>query len=220
MQGLSPPNNIAVLKDRVSQISGLTLGQCASALNIPVPDSQLKQKGWVGSLMEKALGADALNLPIPDFSELGVELKTLPIGKNGKPSESTFISSISLTGIAKETWETSQVRKKLSHVLWVPVEDLQGLPLSHQRIGQGFLWQPSVKEESILKRDWLELSELIIFGRFEDITARLGTALQIRPKAATGKVLRQAIGEEGTMIKTLPRGFYLRSAFTARLLPQ
>ncbi|MFB0975307.1 MAG: DNA mismatch repair protein MutH, partial [Tolumonas sp.] len=43
-------------------------------------------------------------------------------------------------------------------------------------------------------------------------------ALQLRPKAASGRSLTLAIGKDGTLIQTRPRGFYLRSTFTRQLL--
>lgn len=217
MSRIVPPDSIKALMTRVDGLAGLTLSQCAEKRGLTVPSSQEKHKGWIGSLMEKVLGADESTLPIPDFSHLGIELKTLPIGLHGKPSESTFVSSISLKGIQNETWDTSVVKRKLSHVLWIPIEDDPALSLSYRRIGQGFLWQPSKSESEILKTDWCELSELIVFGQYESITARLGKGLQIRPKAGTGKVLRTAYDAMGELTQTLPRGFYLRSSFTTRL---
>ncbi|MGR5543468.1 DNA mismatch repair endonuclease MutH, partial [Vibrio campbellii] len=42
--------------------------------------------------------------------------------------------------------------------------------------------------------------------------------LQLRPKAANGKALTEAYGSSGKIIKTRPRGFYLRTQFTASIL--
>ena len=55
-------------------------------------------------------------------------------------------------------------------------------------------------------------------GNVEAITARHGNALHIRPKAANGSVLTDALDEEGNRIKTRPRGFYLRKTFTQDIL--
>ena len=60
--------------------------------------------------------------------------------------------------------------------------------------------------------------ELIALGHIETISAHHGQALQLRPKAANGRSLTDAIGQDGTMIKTRPRGFYLRTLFTAELV--
>ena len=46
----------------------------------------------------------------------------------------------------------------------------------------------------------------------------VGEYLQIRPKAANGKVLCSCFDAEGNKVKTLPRGFYLRSTFTKTIL--
>jgi DNA mismatch repair endonuclease MutH len=51
-----------------------------------------------------------------------------------------------------------------------------------------------------------------------NITAHQGTALQIRPKAADSSIQTTAIDEDGNVIKTSPRGFYLRSSFTTAIL--
>lgn len=206
------------LLSRVNSIAGMSIGQSASKYGLAVPEDLRSHKGWFGHLVEKVLGASAGSKPIPDFPSLGIELKTLPIGKNGRPSESTFVASISLTDLSKETWQSSVVKKKLAHVLWLPVEDDKSIPLSQRRIGLGFLWRASAQQEKILENDWQELSNIISMGHIDKISAHLGEALQIRPKAANGKVLTQMLDPSGKVIKTLPRGFYLRSSFTEKLL--
>ena len=208
------PETQAQLLQRVHAIAGMTVGQSACQYGLDVPKDLRHHKGWFGHLIEKVLGASAGSLPIPDFPNLGIELKTLPIGKNGKPCESTFVASISLLGIAKENWQTSVVKKKLSHVLWLPMEDDKAIPLSQRRLGLGFLWRPSDKQMQILEKDWQELSNLIAMGQIDEISAHLGEALQVRPKAANAKVLTTALNRQGQQIKTLPRGFYLRARFT------
>lgn len=62
--------------------------------------------------------------------------------------------------------------------------------------------------------------ELVALGRIESITAHHGEVLQLRPKAANGQALTSAIGRQGQLIQTRPRGFYLRTLFTQQLLQQ
>ena len=59
---------------------------------------------------------------------------------------------------------------------------------------------------------------MVSLGELERITAHHGTWLQIRPKAADSRARRWGVGETGEHIRTLPRGFYLRPAFTQRIL--
>lgn len=53
--------------------------------------------------------------------------------------------------------------------------------------------------------------ELVALGQIESITAHHGQVLQLRPKAANGQALTTAIGRQGQLIQTRPRGFYLRA---------
>ncbi|GGW63706.1 DNA mismatch repair protein MutH [Alishewanella tabrizica] len=214
------PHTSAELLLACQRIAGLTLGQLAAELALPVPDNLLKDKGWVGQLMEQALGASAGSQALPDFPELGIELKTLPISQQGKPLESTYVCTAPLIGITGQQWEDSWVCRKLSHVLWLPILAERKLPLKDRIIGQGFLWQPDSEQQALLRQDWEELMELISLGGIAKIRGAHGKVLQLRPKAADSKALTRAVGINGEPIQTLPRGFYLKSGFTQAILQQ
>ncbi|WP_375057044.1 DNA mismatch repair endonuclease MutH [Zobellella sp. DQSA1] len=215
---VSRPSSIDALVTRAEQLAGLPLGELARRLVIEVPPHLRRDKGWIGQLLELALGASAGSKPEQDFPELGVELKTLPIDSNGKPLETTFVCVAPLTDIAGLRWEYSNVRNKLSRVLWIPVLGERGVAPADRIIGQPLLWEPSEEEERLLRQDWEEIMELISLGRVREITARHGQVLQLRPKAANGRALTEAVGRQGQPIMTLPRGFYLKTGFTAALL--
>jgi DNA mismatch repair protein MutH len=204
----------ASLLEACSQIEGMTLAQLALQLNLTVTELASSRKGWVGQAIERVLGAQAGSRPEPDFISLGIELKTLPINQQGKPAESTFVTSISLLNIEQQTWLTSVCWSKLKRVLWIPVEADASIPFLERRIGQAILWSPTPHQTVILERDWLELTNLIVLGKLGEIDAQMGEYLQIRPKAANGKSLSYAYDEEGRKQFTLPRGFYLRPALT------
>ncbi|WP_114766159.1 DNA mismatch repair endonuclease MutH [Vibrio rhodolitus] len=212
------PQSEQELLARAFEIAGLTFQELAAEANIDVPADLRRDKGWVGQLLEWHLGATAGSKPQQDFEKLGIELKTIPIGYNGKPLETTFVCVAPLTGVHGLTWQQSHVRNKLSRVLWVPVEGEREIPLAERRVGSPLIWSPSAEEEQQLQADWEELMELIVLGQVERITARHGEVLQLRPKAANSRVLTEAYGASGKLIKTLPRGFYLRTQFTARIL--
>lgn len=215
---LARPTSLDELLTRAKLLSGHTLGELAASAELEVPANLHRAKGWVGQLLELHLGATAGSKPEQDFPELGVELKTLPISHSGKPQESTFVCIAPLTGIAGVRWEASNVCNKLSCVLWIPVEASADIPLAQRRIATPFLWQPTPAQINQLRQDWEELMEMIALGEVESITAHHGEILQLRPKAANGQALTHAIGRNGEMIQTRPRGFYLRSHFTYSLL--
>ena len=204
----------AELLARCRAIEGFSFAQLASALGLLVPEHPLQRKGWLGQAVERALGATAGNASAPDFSELGVELKTLPLNSLGKPAESTFVTHIPLLNIHEQTWETSQCLAKLKRVLWLPIEGDKRINFAHRRVGRAVLWSPSPEDYAVLSADWQHLSSMVSLGHLEEITASMGDYLQIRPKAAHGQSLCYGFDAEGNKVLTLPRGFYLRASFT------
>jgi DNA mismatch repair protein MutH len=177
-------------------------------------------KGWAGQLIETSLGASAGSRAEPDFPELGIELKTIPLTASGQPKESTYVCSVPLNQAGSLNWEDSWVRRKLNHVLWLPIEADPDIPIAKRRIGTGMLRRLTAEQDAILKQDWEEHMELINTGRIHEISAHHGTYLQVRPKAADRTALRDTTNEVGEKVQTLPRGFYLRTRFTAQILAQ
>lgn len=206
------------LIERYQAIAGLTFADLAFKLSLSLPEDPNKRKGFIGMAIELALGARGGNKSIPDFPNLGIELKTLPINHLCKPAESTFVTSIPLLTIHTQDWLTSQCYEKLRRVLWLPIEDDERIPYGYRRIGEGILWSPTAAEAKVLANDWEELTYLICTGKLAQIDASMGEYLQIRPKAANSKSLCYGFDEYGHKIQTMPRGFYLRSSFTARIL--
>lgn len=213
-----PPESIEQLFTRASNLAGISLGELAEAANIIVPENFKRDKGWTGQLLEKYLGAEAGSKPTQDFPELGVELKTIPIDASGAPLETTYVCYAPLTGTAGISWETSNVRNKLNCVLWIPVEGSREIPPKDRRIASPVLWQPDESQLNQLRQDWEELMDMIVLGHVEQITARHGQVMQLRPKAADGNAVTEAIGDDGSIVKTRPRGFYLRKEFTSTIL--
>ena len=214
------PKTTEELLSRAQAIAGLSFGELAAQLGIPVPPDLKRDKGWVGMLLETALGATAGSKAEQDFRHLGIELKTIPINAQGYPLETTFVSLAPLTQNRGVNWQNSHVRHKLSRVLWIPIEGSRAIPLAERHIGTPILWQPSEQQERLLQRDWEELMDYIVLGQLDKINARLGEVLQLRPKGANSKSLTKGIGKHGEIIDTLPLGFYLRKAFTHEILQQ
>ena len=212
------PKSIQDLMQRAAALAGLTLGEVAETAHIKVPVNFKREKGWTGQLIELCLGASAGSKTQQDFVKLGIELKTIPIDEQGKPLETTYVCYAPLTNIAGIEWQTSSVKNKIQHVLWVPIDGRREIAPQDRCIATPFLWSPDVSQDNQLRTDWEELMEMIALGQIENITARHGQYLQLRPKAANGKTLTEAIGNNGHIITTRPRGFYLRKEFTGKIL--
>jgi DNA mismatch repair protein MutH len=218
MMSTPPPHNINELLKRAASLAGRRLGEVATTQGWEVPKELLRTKGWIGQLMENALGASAGNLPMPDFPELGVELKTIPIDRNGNPRESTYVCTVPLTAQPQESWEHSLVWRKLQCVLWIPILATPELAITDRIIGTPLLWRPSPSQALELRKDWEEFIDRIHLGQLDTINAKLGKHLQIRPKAADRRCLTAGRDIEGQLTRTLPRGFYLRTHFTKEIL--
>lgn len=213
----APPASEQELLTRATLLQGRTLQQLAELLEINLPRSGYGNKGLVGQMIERWLGSNAGNQAVPDFPQLGVELKSLPIKANGRPAESTFISMVPLKPRPSLDWASCSVRRKLQRVLWMPIEAAgEDDDFATRHIGSPILWSPDQQMERQLQADWEELSELICLGRLEDLTAEMGICLQVRPKAGNAQALARSSDPDGLSIQTLPRGFYLRARCTER----
>ena len=215
---IQAPTTKQELLDRANRLTGVTLQQLANRFQLQVPSTMKYAKGWVGNILEQALGANAANSPQPDFVELGIELKTIPINDKGNPKESTYICVVQLDPASLSSWETSLVKRKLSHVLWVPIEASSDIPVSLRRIGTPKLWKPDNEQQKQLRQDWQELCDMIAMGEIDKISSTMGSYLQIRPKAANASIQTIDKNQTGDKITTLPRGFYLRSSFTRQII--
>jgi len=214
------PTTEKELWQRANSIAGLSLAELADTLHFSVPANLRREKGWIGQLIEACLGAHAASKPEPDFPILGIELKTIPINNNGQPYETTFVSTIPLLKIGQQQWHDSIVYRKLKHVLWIPIVSEKNMSVGEYIIASPLLWRPSAQQEHILRQDWEELRDMLSLGQLEQITAKHGHYLQVRPKGANAKSLCWGIGSTGEPIQTLPRGFYLRTSFTREILKE
>lgn len=216
---MSTPLTESDLLHKAQALAGKTLAEIALLQNKIIPNQLIHAKGWIGQILESALGANAGNLDAADFIDLGIELKTLPITTQGKLVESTYVCKISLPW-NENNWLESRVWRKLSRVLWVPIEACPNKPLGQQRIGTPIIWSPDLETYNQLKQDWEELTELICLGHYDKINAHLGVYLQIRPKAPNSSTLVETLNTDAEEIAIVPIGFYLRTQLTQRIVAQ
>lgn len=214
---LSPPQSFAELNERAAALLGQNLAVLAQQARLRLPDSTLHGKGFTGELIEILLGADAGSDSAPDFSTLGVELKTMPVDGNLMPLESTFICALNLQNLRGVDFWHSVLWHKMQRMLWVFIRAERERPLPERYVAGYYFYRPSGEDLRQLEQDYNELTSLICEGRIEELTAHLGEIVQLRPKAADGTALTPCVGPDGTLIMTRPRGFYLRRSFTSRI---
>ncbi|ASK78353.1 DNA mismatch repair endonuclease MutH [Paraphotobacterium marinum] len=214
------PATILELINRAERISGYNIKQLADIAETQLPKSLSNNKGFIGQLIEWHLGADAGSKPTPDFEELGIELKTLPIDTNGNPLETTFVCMAQLINNTPLTWSNSPVKKKLNKILWIPIIVGKQAHFFERIVGNPLIWTLEGKKERILKNDWEEITEMISLGMVTELTAHRGQYLQLRPKAANSNIKTKAIDQEGNIVMVNPRGYYLRKNFTKEIFSE
>lgn len=212
------PASLDVLLVRAQGLAGLSIAMLGKRVGHRVPTSLRGHKGFIGMCVELALGAKSKSAPEPDFPHLGVELKTIPVRADGRPTESTHVCVASLDGTEDRAWRASLVYRKLASVLFVPVHDDDALALQDRRLGMPFLWHMGADEEAVLAGDWAALTARIRAGEIDAISGAEGVALQLRPKAQTATDTTQAVGDEGWLVAVRPRAWYLRPSFTGTIL--
>ena len=122
--------------------------------SVPVPVGAVHTKGWPGQIIERELGVETNGARGPDFLELGIELKTVPVDEQLIPRESTAVCQIDPIAIAGDSWDTSYARKKLERVLFVALETRPGQPVAERRVSAVKLWSPSRAEHELLRADF------------------------------------------------------------------
>jgi len=215
----TPPQSETELMARAFALAGKSLQDIAASCHETVPLHLTHAKGWAGQLLERVLGANACNLSQPDFMNLKIELKTIPVSPLGKVRESTYICTAPIPN-SESQWEHSRVWRKMAKMLIIPIESDKSKPLFSQRIGAPILWSPPRPIEMQLRQDWEELTELIMLGHFELLSAHQGKYLQIRPKAPNAKTFVKVVNSQGQTISIVPKGFYLRSILTQKIIEE
>jgi DNA mismatch repair protein MutH len=218
-----PPPSATQLLRHARALVGVSLAELADGLGLPVPVGNLRTKGWSGQIIERELGAGDGGEHGPDFAELGIELKTVPVTSTPAglvPLESTAVCQIDPIAIAAESWEGSYVRSKLARVLFVALEvPGRGSPVGDRRVVAVELWSPSPEEEAILRADFDHfVTSFFRLGRSAEITGHHGQMLQVRPKGRNAADVRRAYGPRGEPVEIGKCGFYLRPAFVGRIL--
>ncbi len=211
----TPPRSLRELEARARALRGRTLEDLAAEHGLPFAGrTGARTKGKTGELVEALLGAEGGSAAAHDFPELGVELKTIPVDARLAPRESTYVCTLPLAEADRLEWETSWVRAKLACVLWVPIVTGDG----PARIAEPALWRPTPEQLAILAADFDDILGAIAMGGIEQLTARTGRWLQVRPKGASARDRTWSVAADDSWALAMPRGFYLRTTLTGALL--
>jgi DNA mismatch repair endonuclease MutH len=179
------------------------------------------KKGAPGLIVENVLGIKNNNIADADISEIGCEIKVLPLQKNKngeiKVKEPTAIQMINYCEVANETWEHAKIRKKISLTFWVVYlakENGKALKQDDYVILDYFLDKPTDIVNSVFKKDWEDIQDYIIKGNADKLSCSMGEYIEPKTKGANNKDKTDAPDGKGGLIKVRRRAFYYKKNYT------
>jgi DNA mismatch repair endonuclease MutH len=199
---------------RAALLEGMRLGDIPGAMFASTDPGRGRQE--VGHAVEAWFGIAPNPMQAPDFPGAAIELKTVPLvlGTRGlRVKERTVVSLIDFVTLARETWETASVRKKL-RILFVFFEHLRGRPKNDYPIHSVVLWKPSEEIEEQIRRDWEAVHGKVLAGLAHELSEADGRILGPCTKGADSSVLRaQPFSDQFAK----SRAFALKPSFTFAL---
>ncbi len=182
-----------------------------------------KGKGAIGNIIEReGFGIANNNDATPDFKELGIELKVLPlkvISKGGLTvKERTKVCSINYKGLITEKWITSHAKNKLQKILFVFYHYDKTDPVN-SKILDHTLFQLENSSEPLIKEDWERTKGLVNEGKAHLLSESQNVILAAS-RSGAGKLPESQWPEQPNKTlsaKARQRAFSLKPSFTKTL---
>lgn len=202
----------------IENSKGKTIREIKIQLNI---ERENMKKGASGLIVENLLGIKNNNRADADIPEIGCEIKILPlqVNRNGgiKAKEPTAIQAINYFDVAKESWETANLRKKITLTFWIVYlakEKGKSLNQDDYVILDYFLDYPNDFQISIFKKDWENIQDFIIRGLADKLSCSMGEYIEPKTKGKNNQDVTDAPDGKGGRIKARRRAFYYKKNYT------
>lgn len=202
----------------IKESKGKTIKQIKQELDI---HSQIMKKGASGLIIENLLGLKNNNTADADISEIGCEVKILPIqiNKNGeiKVKEPTQIQMINYFEVATENWDTAKIRRKVNLTFWIVYlakHSSKKLEQDDYVIVDYFLDHPDENKLIIFKNDWESIQNYILKGWSDKLSCSMGTYIEPKTKGKNNMDKTDAPDGKGGVLKARRRAFYYKKNYT------
>lgn len=223
---MHPLQTFKALLGRLNQVQGVPFRELAQAHAIEWHEEARRNKWLTGHIVEAALGMDPDTRPEADLTDLGVEIKSIPIGGRDdlRPHEHTKITMLNFQDVLENEFENSRVYHKLRNILFAPVVKHDKDRPDQWYIRSPFIWMPSLDALDQLKADYDAVRTVIIDGAVEDLSGAQppkGQGTYLLPNTAgrdSSDTTTYTI--EGHEIETKKRAWMLRKDFTEQVLEE
>ena len=210
------PYSISSIFDYARSLKGQTLvDKCHSDIN----EKKYKGKGNFGQYLEKFyFGFNPNNNPEPDFSFVGMELKTgaiIETSKGFRAKERLAIGKVSFREIVNESFETSHFWKKLRIPLLVFHVYKKGEDPRNYIVSNVNIVKFTNAEIAQIRDDWNLVKNKVINGNAHEISG--GDTLFLEAATTGGKNQKYVYQPYSDQLAH-PRRFALKPAFVTTLL--
>jgi DNA mismatch repair protein MutH len=149
-----------------------------------------KGKGAIGQIIEReGFGMANNNEARPDFDNLGIELKVLPLKRTSKKElavkERTKVCSINYIKLVDEVWDSSHAKNKLNEILFVFYEYDAKEPLNSIILDHTF-FQLENNDEPLIRSDWERTRSLVEQGLAHELSESQNVVLAASRAGAGG----------------------------------
>lgn len=204
------------LLERAHSLKGKTIKDLLKAKDFD------KGKGAIGQIIEREGFGVANNSDAnPDFKELGIELKVLPlknVAKGLSVKERTKVCSINYNGLISEKWITSHAKNKLQKILFVFYYYDKANPVN-SKILDYLLFELENSSEPLIKEDWERTKGLVQDGKAHLLSESQNVILAAS-RSGAGKLPESQWPEQPNKkysAKAKQRAFSLKPSFTKTL---
>ncbi len=160
-------------------------------------------KGSLGQIVEEAVFGYKINSKKDaDFSEVGMELKVVPLKKvkisntglakreGLSVKERIVLSIIDYEAVVNECWENNSLNKKMLKLLLMFYIHEKDIPKLDQYFRLVSKWEPSPSDMEVLKEDWNTIVDKIRLGRAHELSEGDTLYLGAATKGSSAKTVR------------------------------
>ena len=155
---------------------------------ITVGEINENNKGVFGQMLESGyFNIENNSEPVPDFEEVGLELKSTPMRKlkrgGHSPKERLALGIINYEEIVDQTFEESFLAKNKDLLIVFYLYEKGKEPLRY-KILDATEWIFPEDDLEIIRRDWNDIREMVKRGRAHEISGGMTFYLEAMPKGA------------------------------------
>lgn len=207
-------NTLQELLNRAEELKGKFISELKLQLDV-------NDKGAIGKIIEEnGFGIKNNSEAKPDFQDLGIELKVVPLKESSKGElsvkERTKVCLINYHQIIESTWETSHAKEKLNHVLFVFYQYNKENKLA-SKIKDYYLFElRNQLDEPIIQSDWYRTKKLVQDGKAHQLSESQNKILAASRSGAGGIELSKQPTQPNALIQlnAPQRSFSLKPSYT------